>query len=206
MHAVAGSPWRALRELSGRAEPAAAVRDRLSLLGVVRRLPDDVRAVRRAPLRLRRHAHRLPAERVRLARRHRAGRLVGPVVRGSASRRTLIVGLLFAAVGWGGSAMTHSLPVFIAMLVPGALGIGLCNPSLVVARQRRRRAQHEQGRVQGAAGALESLGPHDRPRVGQRRAAVVRRGRGVRIRRARAARRRRASPFDTSHPCAAATA
>ena len=72
-------------------------------------------------------------------------------------QRTLIVGLIFAAVGWGGSALTHSLPLFIAMLVPGAIGIGLCNPSLV-SLVSGAGGKHEQGRVQGAAGALESLG------------------------------------------------
>ena len=53
--------------------------------------------------------------------------------------------------------MTHSLPLFIAMLVPGAIGIGLCNPSLV-SLVSGAAGKHEQGRVQGAAGALESLG------------------------------------------------
>ncbi len=43
------------------------------------------------------------------------------------------------------------------MLVPGAVGIGLCNATLssLVSKAARPR---EQGRVQGAAGALESLG------------------------------------------------
>jgi DHA1 family tetracycline resistance protein-like MFS transporter len=83
--------------------------------------------------------------------------LVGPVVRVLGEKRTLEVGLLCAAVGWGGSALTHSLPVFIGMLVPGALGIGFCNPSLV-SLVSGAAGKHEQGRVQGAAGALESLG------------------------------------------------
>jgi MFS family permease len=43
------------------------------------------------------------------------------------------------------------------MLVPGALGIGLCNPSLV-SLVSGAAGKHERGRVQGAAGALESLG------------------------------------------------
>ena len=42
------------------------------------------------------------------------GAMVGPVVRALGERRTLTVGLLFAAAGWGGSALTHSLPVFDA--------------------------------------------------------------------------------------------
>jgi DHA1 family tetracycline resistance protein-like MFS transporter len=53
--------------------------------------------------------------------------------------------------------MTHSLPVFIALLVPGAIGIGFCNPSLT-SLVSGAAGRHEQGRVQGAAGALESLG------------------------------------------------
>lgn len=85
------------------------------------------------------------------------GGLVGPVVRVLGERRTLSMGLLFAAAGWGGSAMTHSLPVFVAMLVPGAIGIGLCNATLS-ALISKAAGPHEQGRVQGAAGALESLG------------------------------------------------
>jgi DHA1 family tetracycline resistance protein-like MFS transporter len=52
------------------------------------------------------------------------GGLVGPVVDAIGPRRTLAAGLLFAALGWGGSALTHSIPLFVVMLVPGALGIG----------------------------------------------------------------------------------
>ena len=85
------------------------------------------------------------------------GGLVGPVVAALGERQTLALGLLFAAVGWGGSAMTHSIPVFVGMLVPGAIGIGLTNATLssLISKAAER---SEQGRVQGAAGALESLG------------------------------------------------
>jgi MFS family permease len=85
------------------------------------------------------------------------GGMVGPVSRRLGTRRTLIVGLLFAAVGWGGSALTYNIPVFVAMLVPGAIGIGLCNATLS-ALVSNAAGPREQGRVQGAAGALESLG------------------------------------------------
>jgi DHA1 family tetracycline resistance protein-like MFS transporter len=85
------------------------------------------------------------------------GGMVGPIVRVLGERRTLSIGLLFAAAGWGGSALTHSLSVFVAMLVPGAIGIGLCNATLS-ALVSKAAGPHEQGRVQGAAGALESLG------------------------------------------------
>jgi MFS transporter, DHA1 family, tetracycline resistance protein len=83
--------------------------------------------------------------------------MVGSIVQRIGERRTLTIGLLFAALGWGGSALTHTLWVFVAMLVPGALGIGLTNPSLI-ALVSGAGGRHEQGRVQGAAGALESLG------------------------------------------------
>ena len=85
------------------------------------------------------------------------GGLVGRVVGRFGARPTLTAGLLFAAIGWGGSALTHSVPVFVAMLVPGALGIGLCNATLSTLISNAAGPQ-EQGRVQGAAGALESLG------------------------------------------------
>lgn len=85
------------------------------------------------------------------------GALVAPVVRKFGEKRTLTVGLLLAAAGWGASAMAHSVPLFMAMLVPGALGIGFCTPSLTSLLSTAA-GRHEQGRVQGAAGALESLG------------------------------------------------
>jgi MFS transporter, DHA1 family, tetracycline resistance protein len=85
------------------------------------------------------------------------GGLVGPIVRALGEKRTLGMGLLFAAIGWGGSALTHSVPVFVLMLIPGAAGIGLCNATLSSLISKAA-APREQGRVQGAAGALESLG------------------------------------------------
>ena len=42
------------------------------------------------------------------------GVLVGQVVARFGARPTLALGLLCAAVGWGGSALTYSLPVFVA--------------------------------------------------------------------------------------------
>jgi MFS transporter, DHA1 family, tetracycline resistance protein len=85
------------------------------------------------------------------------GGLVGPVVRVLGNQRTLVIGLILTAVGWGGSALTYSVPLFVLLLVPGAVGIGLCNATLIalVSNAADRR---EQGRIQGAAGALESLG------------------------------------------------
>ena len=155
--AVSGSPWRALRELSGRADlrllfsidflywgSFAVYQTTFALFGA-RRFGFDAT-----------HTGYLLAAFGFLGVLVQLG-LVGPVVKRLGERRTLTIGLIFAAVGWGGSAMTHSLPLFIAMLVPGALGIGLCNPSLV-SLVSAAAGKHEQGRVQGAAGALESLG------------------------------------------------
>jgi DHA1 family tetracycline resistance protein-like MFS transporter len=85
------------------------------------------------------------------------GFLVGPIVEALGERRTLTIGLICAAIGWGGSAMIYSVPLFVAMLVPGAIGIGLCNATLGALISNAAGPQ-EQGRVQGAAGALESLG------------------------------------------------
>jgi MFS transporter, DHA1 family, tetracycline resistance protein len=85
------------------------------------------------------------------------GFLVGPVVGAFGAKRTLIAGLLFAALGWAGGAVTHSVLAFVGTLVPAALGIGLCNATLS-ALVSNAAGPHEQGRVQGAAGALESLG------------------------------------------------
>jgi fucose permease len=68
-----------------------------------------------------------------------------------------MAGLAFAAIGWAGSALTYSVPVFVTMLVPAAIGIGLCNATLSALVSTAAGPQ-EQGRVQGAAGALESLG------------------------------------------------
>ena len=85
------------------------------------------------------------------------GGLVGPVVRMLGTRRTLVIGLICTAAGWGGSALTYSIPIFVLLLVPAAVGIGLCNATLI-ALVSNVADRGEQGRIQGAAGALESLG------------------------------------------------
>ena len=85
------------------------------------------------------------------------GGMVGPIVAKLGERTTLAIGLALTAFAWGGSAMTYSLPVLVLLLVPGAIGIGLCNATLS-ALVSKTAAPGEQGRVQGAAGALESVG------------------------------------------------
>jgi DHA1 family tetracycline resistance protein-like MFS transporter len=85
------------------------------------------------------------------------GGMVGPIVAKLGERTTLAIGLALTAFAWGGSAITYSLPVLVLLLVPGAIGIGLCNATLS-ALVSHTAAPGEQGRVQGAAGALESVG------------------------------------------------
>ena len=155
--AVSGSPWKALRELSGRPGlrllftidflywgSFAVYQTTFALFGA-RRFSFDAT-----------HTGYLLAAFASLGVIVQLG-MVGPIVKRLGEKRALEIGLIFAAVGWGGSALTYSLPVFIAMLVPGAIGVGLCNPSLnsLVSGAG---GKHEQGRVQGAAGGLESLG------------------------------------------------
>ena len=152
-----GSPWRALREMGGR--------ESLQILFTVDFVYWTAFAVYQTTFAL------FGARRFGFDAAHTGyllsafgflgvlvqGVLVGRVVKWLGGKRTLAVGLLFAAVGWGGSAMTHSLTVFVMMLVPGAIGIGLCNATLSTLISNAAGPQ-EQGRVQGAAGALESLG------------------------------------------------
>lgn len=155
--AVAGSPWKALRELSGRAS--------LRRLLAIDFLYWSAFAVYQTTFALfgaRRFGFDAAGTGYLLAAFGFLGvivqvLMVGPVVKRFGEKHTLIVGLIFTAIGWGGSALTHSLPVFIGLLVPGAIGIGLCNPS-IVSLVSGAAGRHEQGRVQGAAGALESLG------------------------------------------------
>lgn len=157
VNAVAGSPWKALRELSGRPNlrrllaidfmywsSFGVYQTTFALFGAHRFGFDAT------------HTGYLLAAFGFLGVLVQVG-LVGPIVKQLGEKQTLMAGLIFAAIGWGGSAMTYSLWVFIAMLVPGAIGIGLCNPSLV-SLVSGAAGRHEQGRVQGAAGALESLG------------------------------------------------
>jgi MFS family permease len=66
------------------------------------------------------------------------------------------VGLAFGVVGLVGSGLTHSVGVFAVMLVPLAFGMGFGMPTLSSLVSRSAQG-HEQGRIQGAASAIESL-------------------------------------------------
>ena len=85
------------------------------------------------------------------------GGLIRPIVRKLGDKLTFVLGLSFAAIGLAWAAMAHSVSMFAIALVPLALGIGFGHPtvsSLVSLVAKR----DEQGRVQGAASGVESLG------------------------------------------------
>ena len=83
--------------------------------------------------------------------------VIRPVVRMIGDKPTFILGVACAAVGLVASAYAHSVVVLIVALVPLALGIGFGHPTMASLVSRAARGD-EQGRVQGAASALESLG------------------------------------------------
>jgi len=83
--------------------------------------------------------------------------MVAPIVRMIGVLRTFLLGLAIAAAGWGFVAASYSVPVFLLALIPAGIGVGLCNASIVTLVSHSA-SKDEQGKVQGAAGALESLG------------------------------------------------
>jgi multidrug resistance protein len=85
------------------------------------------------------------------------GGCIRPVVKRLGDKPTFLMGLGFGALGLLAAAAAHSVAMFALALVPLALGIGFGHPTMsslvsLVARE------DEQGRVQGAASAVESLG------------------------------------------------
>lgn len=157
VHAVAGSPWKALRELGTR----PALRTLLAidfLYWICFAIYQGTFALfgeKRFNFNATEIGYILAAFGV-LGVIVQGG-LVAPVVRRLGEKRTFVAGLVLAAAGWGATAFAPSPPFFFAMLVPGAIGIGFCTPALTSLLSTAA-GRHEQGRVQGAAGALESLG------------------------------------------------
>jgi DHA1 family tetracycline resistance protein-like MFS transporter len=85
------------------------------------------------------------------------GGMIRTVVHRLGDKRTFLMGLAFGATGLATAALAQSETTFLLALVPLALGIGFGHPTIsslvsLVARG------DEQGRVQGAASAVESLG------------------------------------------------
>ena len=85
------------------------------------------------------------------------GGFIRPVVKRLGDKRTFLLGVSLAALGLVAAAMAQSVASFSVALVPLAFGIGFGHPTIsslvsLVA------SGDEQGRVQGAASAVESLG------------------------------------------------
>ena len=85
------------------------------------------------------------------------GVFIRTVVQRLGDKRTFMLGLVFAATGLVAATLTHTVAFFAISLVPLALGIGFGHPTMSSMISRAARAE-EQGRVQGAASAVESLG------------------------------------------------
>jgi MFS transporter, DHA1 family, tetracycline resistance protein len=85
------------------------------------------------------------------------GGFIRPVVKRLGDKPTFLLGLGFGMIGLVSAALAHSVALFGVALVPLALGIGFGHPTMSSLVSRAARG-HEQGRVQGAAGAVESLG------------------------------------------------
>jgi len=85
------------------------------------------------------------------------GGFIRPIVHHLGDKATFTAGLVFGAIGLTAAALTHSVGSFALALVPLALGMGFGMPT-VSSLVSRAAGAHEQGRVQGAASAIESLG------------------------------------------------
>ncbi|MGE5244087.1 MAG: MFS transporter [Betaproteobacteria bacterium] len=85
------------------------------------------------------------------------GGFIRPLVRRYGDKGIFLAGLVFSAVGLVAAAYSGSVLVFTITLVPLALGMGFGHPTVTSLVSRTGRAD-EQGRVQGAASAVESLG------------------------------------------------
>jgi DHA1 family tetracycline resistance protein-like MFS transporter len=104
------------------------------------------------------------------------GVAIRPIVHRLGDKPTFILGLTCAAVGLVGATFAHTVLVFTLALIPMAFGIGFGHPTVSSLVSRAGRGD-EQGRVQGAAGAMESLGRAIGPVWGN--AALARFGEGT---------------------------
>ena len=85
------------------------------------------------------------------------GGFIRPIVRRAGDKSTFIAGIIFSCLGLVGAALAHSVGLFVLALVPLAVGMGFGHPTVSSLISRAGRGD-EQGRVQGAASAVESLG------------------------------------------------
>jgi DHA1 family tetracycline resistance protein-like MFS transporter len=85
------------------------------------------------------------------------GAFIRPIVQRLGDKPTFIIGVACAVIGLAGTTFAYSLWVLVIALVPLAFGMGFGHPTVSSLVSRAGRGD-EQGRVQGAAGAMESLG------------------------------------------------
>ena len=85
------------------------------------------------------------------------GGFIRPIVRRTGDKSMFVAGVLFSIVGLVAAAAAHSVTLFAVSLVPLAFGMGFGHPTVSSLVSRAGRGD-EQGRVQGAASAVESLG------------------------------------------------
>ncbi|HUK34210.1 MAG TPA: MFS transporter [Vicinamibacterales bacterium] len=85
------------------------------------------------------------------------GGFIRPIVKRTGDKPMFIAGVLFSVVGLVAAAAAHSVAWFAISLVPLAFGMGFGHPTVSSLVSRAGRGD-EQGRVQGAASAVESLG------------------------------------------------
>jgi DHA1 family tetracycline resistance protein-like MFS transporter len=85
------------------------------------------------------------------------GAFIRPIVARLGDKPTFIAGVVCAVVGLVAATLAHSVPALAVALVPLAFGIGFGHPTVAALVSRAGRGD-EQGRVQGAASAMESLG------------------------------------------------
>ncbi len=85
------------------------------------------------------------------------GGFIRPLAKRMGDKPLFVAGVLFSIVGLVFAAVAHSVALFALALVPLAFGMGFGHPTVSSLVSRAGRGD-EQGRVQGAASAVESLG------------------------------------------------
>jgi DHA1 family tetracycline resistance protein-like MFS transporter len=85
------------------------------------------------------------------------GGLIRPIVRRAGDKATFVAGIVCSVAGLVAAALAHSVALFALALIPLAFGMGFGHPTVSSLVSRAARGD-EQGRVQGAASAVESLG------------------------------------------------
>jgi DHA1 family tetracycline resistance protein-like MFS transporter len=85
------------------------------------------------------------------------GAMIRPIVGRLGDKPAFLAALVLTSAGLVATALAYSVTLFTLTLVPLALGLGLGHPTMTSLVSRAGR-NDEQGRVQGAASAVESLG------------------------------------------------